>query len=192
MISFLKDKPYCKILAVVLSVFIGVEATYLFAQETDPLTKYKIARLDYLDGDYINALATCESIIEVVDETKPENKTFLACVYLLIGASNEKLDREEAARKSYAKAKELLEGKEPACEGLSLETLAIYFEYFGGPGERTEVEIWLTDLGMAKQAYFAEDYAGAKITLEKLIATLAPVAGYDTLKGEVDLLMGAT
>ena len=43
----------------------------------------------------------------------------------------------------------------------------------------------------AKEAYFADDYEGAKIILESLVSSIAQMEGLDSFKGEVYLLMGA-
>jgi len=44
----------------------------------------------------------------------------------------------------------------------------------------------------AKALYFGEDYEGAKAELEKLVADLGSLEGFDVLKGKTYLLLGAT
>ncbi|MFC2167933.1 hypothetical protein ACFLRW_03030 [Acidobacteriota bacterium] len=43
----------------------------------------------------------------------------------------------------------------------------------------------------AKEAYFADDFEGAKATLESLVSSIAQLEGMDSFKGEVYLLLGA-
>ncbi len=43
----------------------------------------------------------------------------------------------------------------------------------------------------AKEAYFADDFEGAKTTLESLVSSIAQLEGMDSFKGEVYLLLGA-
>lgn len=187
----LKEWTLCKTLAVILCLILAFETHYLYSRQESPEVKFEAAKQDYLHGDYKNAKATLEGILESVDADKPENRVFLGYVFLLLGGCQEKLGENEAARKSYLKAKELLEEKEATIEGISFAGLLIYEEIFGSKKEQEE-DVLVVEFNKGRDAYFAGDYEAAKFVLETLVTTLGSVEGRDTFKGETYLLMGAT
>ena len=185
----IKDWSMTKVLAVVLCILIAAEANMVLAGQETPLTRFNNAKQDYLNGDFKACKTNCELIVAAVDESKPENRSFLGHSYLLLAASEEKLNEIEPARRHYQKAAELL-GDEPATiEGIVFIGLVLYTERFaGGQG----VDMLVVQFNNAKGAYFREKYEDAKLILEKLITQLGGIDGRDTLKGQTYLLAGAT
>jgi len=185
----ISDWSLTKVLAVVLCVLIAAEANMVLAGQETPLTRFNNAKQDYLNGDFKACKTNCELVVAAVDERKPENRSFLGHTYLLLGASEEKLNEIELARRHYQKAAELL-GDEPATiEGVVFIGLALYPERFAG-GQ--DVDMLVVQFNNARGAYFREKYEDAKIILEKLITQLGAIDGRDTLKGQTYLLAGAT
>ena len=185
----IKDWSITKVLAVVLCILIAAEANMVLAGQETPLTRFNNAKQDYLSGDFKACKTNCEFIVAAVDESKPENRSFLGHSYLLLAASEEKLNEIEPARRHYQKAAELL-GSEPATlEGIAFIGLPLYTERFVG-GQ--DVDMLAVQFNNAKGAYFREKYEDAKLILEKLITQMGGIDGRDTLKGQTYLLAGAT
>jgi len=178
-------------MAVVLAVLMAFEAGYVFGQEQTPESLYILARQDYANGDFTAAREALLKAAGAMDESVPENQPFLGYVYLLLGASEENLQNAEAAKAAYAKARELLAGKEAKIEGLSFVSLSLYLEAFGTPKQRTEAEELRYQFDEAMKAYLAGDTNGAKNRLEELAAKLASLEGWMSLRGETYLLLGA-
>lgn len=185
----IKDWSLTKVLAVILCVLIAAEANMVLAGQETPLTRFNNAKQDYLNGDFKPCKTNCELVVAAVDESKPENRSFLGHTYLLLAASEEKLNEIEPARRHYQKAAELLGDESAAIEGVAFIGLALYTERFAGA---QGVDMLVVQFNNAKGAYFREKFEDAKIILEKLITQLGGIDGRDTLKGQTFLLAGAT
>jgi hypothetical protein len=184
----LKDWKLAKILAIILCVLIAGEANWILAGQETPLSRFNNARQDYNSGDFKAAKANCEVVIAAVDEGKPENRSFLGHTYLLLAASEEKLNEIEPARRHYQKAAELLGDEPAAVEGVAFIGLNLYAERFAGA---QGVDMLVVQFNNAKGTYFREKYEDAKNLIEKLITQLGGIDGRDTLKGQTYLLAGA-
>jgi hypothetical protein len=185
----LKVRQSTKILAAILCVLIAGEANWALAGQETPLSRYGNAKREYLDGDFKAAKSNCEAIVAAVDENKPENRSFLGHSYLLLAASEERLNELGTARRHYRKASELL-GSEPAVvEGVALIGLALYAERFA---TAQGADMLLDQFNDAQGAYSRERFEEARLILERLIADLEGIESRDTLKGQTCLLAGAT
>lgn len=190
--SDFKGYSICKFLAIVLSILIAGQIHFAFsAQEETPEAKFKAAKAEFANGNYEAAKAILTGLTQAVAENE-QNKIFLGYTYLLLGASEEMLKDDAAASVHYQKAKELLAEREAAVEGLSFSSLNIYLSIFAAPQAREEAAALQAQSEEAKKKYFAEDYEGAKLALEQLVSTFAALEGWDVLKGETYLLLGAT
>ena len=87
-------------------------------------------------------------------------------------------------------AKEIL-GEGKTIEGLDLNSLTLYWtECKTATGVAISVLIIQYEDGHG--AYCAGDYEGAKVILEKLVSVLDRLEGWESLKGETYLVLGAT
>jgi len=191
-LSEIKGYSICKFLAIVLSILIAGQIHFAFsAQEETPEAKFKAAVAEYANGNYGSARTILTGLTQAVEENE-QNKIFLGNTYLLLGASEEMLKENEAASAHYLKAKELLAEREAVIEGLSFSSLDIYLGVFATQQSRDEAAALNAQFEEAKKKFFAEDYEGALLDLEKLISTFAALEGWEILKGETYLLLGAT
>jgi tetratricopeptide (TPR) repeat protein len=191
-VSDFKGYSICKFLAIILSILIAGQIHFAFsAQEETPEAKFKAAKAEFANGNYEAAKSILTGLTQAVEENE-QNKVFLGYTYLLLGASEEMLKDDAAAAAHYQKAKELLGEREAAIEGLSFSSLNIYLSVFAAPKARDEAAALNAQFEEAKKKYFAEDYEGAKLALEQLVSTFAALEGWDVLKGETYLLLGAT
>jgi len=190
----LKKTFFCKGLAIFLSMFLLLEAYYLFPNEPDYHANLQIAKQQYLNGDYMGAKVILERIADSVTKNEPDNNYLLAKVHLLLGACDEMLNDIDSAKQNYKIAK-LLIGEEETIEleDIDTEELILYGQIFDNQiQEQGEIDELLTQFENAKKAFFEKDYEKAKEMLEKLEEKLATTEGRYTLKGETFLLMGAT
>ena len=190
--SDFKGYSLCKFLAIILSVLIAGQIHFAFsAQEETPEAKFKAAVTEYANGHYALARNSLTELTRAVEENE-QSKIFLGRAYLLLAASEEMLKENEAASAHYLKAKELLAGEEAVVEGLSFSGLSLYMGVFATRQARDEANALNAQFEEAKKKYFAEDYEGAKAELEKLMSTFDALEGWEILKGETYLLLGAT
>jgi tetratricopeptide (TPR) repeat protein len=191
-VSDFKGYSICKFLAIILSILIAGQIHFAFsAQEETPEAKFKAAKAEFANGNNEAAKAILTGLTQAVEENE-QTKVFLGYTYLLLGASEEMLKEDAAASAHYQKAKELLGEGEAAIEGLSFSSLNIYLSVFAAPKARDEAAALQAQFEEAKKKYFAEDYEGAKLALEQLVSTFAALEGWDVLRGETYLLLGAT
>ena len=168
------------------------QAHFVFSsQEETPEAKFKAAVTEYANGNYGSARTILTGLTQAVEENE-QNKIFLGNTYLLLGASEEMLKENEAASAHYLKAKELLGEREAVIEGLSFSSLSLYLGVFATEKARDEAAALNAQFEEAKKKFFAEDYEGARLELEKLMSTFAALEGWEILKGETYLLLGAT
>jgi Flp pilus assembly protein TadD len=192
-LAHFKGYSLCKVLAVVLSVLIAGQAHFAISgrsQEETPGAKFEAARAAYLDGKYEGARDVLAGLAANTAETE-ENRTFLGGVYLLLAASEENLGQAEEARKHYAKAHELLGEKEASVAGVNFGGLGLYLEFFAPKVRKDQAAVLNERLAGAKNLFFSGDFEGAKAEAEKLAAEFASLEGFDVIKGETYLLLGA-
>lgn len=197
----LKKWTLCKILAVVLCAFIALEAHILYAQQATVVSEqlagqFKSAREAYFAQDYEGAKTILEPLLETLESVEGQD-SFKGQVYLLAGATYEKLEVVDLSVKYYCRAKERL-GEGKTIEGLELKKLKYYSAdcaavaaIFAG-GIVIEGDLYLTAYNRAKIAYFAAAFGVAQAILEQLITDLGNVEGREVFKGQVFLLAGAT
>jgi len=186
-----RERAVCKVLAVVLSVLICVEApVVLSGQEQSQLDKFASAKMDFVSGRNAAAKQKVEEIIKATDESKAETRDFLGQAYALLGASCEFLGLSESAKKHYRKAAELLGGQKPAVPGVSFSGLTVFDGMFGAGGQKTRDPLTESFI-KGRDAYFGRRYEEARSILEKLIKDLSAVSGRDSLRGQTFLVAGA-
>jgi len=194
---YFRDGIFSKILAVFLCVLIAAEVQTAFSGQETPLMRFANARQDYIDGNFKGAIRNLEEIIKVVDGSRPEFRDFIGHVFLLLGASSEKLGEGEAARGYYRRAAELLGQAVPRIEGLNLSGLVLLDQVFTKAavplpqGVPVETDPQLAKYMRAKDAYSFGDIDNAKNYVESLLTDLSFVTGRDVFKGETYLLAGA-
>ncbi|MFC2158487.1 tetratricopeptide repeat protein [Acidobacteriota bacterium] len=110
--------------------------------------------------------------------------------YLLLGATYEKLNFKIMAMKFYCMAKEIL-GEGKTIQGLQLRQLRYYTVTCKTPSG-IAVYVLIGQYGDGYGAYFSEDYEGAKVILENLVAEIDTLRGWESFRGETYLLLGAT
>jgi len=192
---------FCKCLAVFLCAFFALEAHILYAQQAamtaeQMSAQFKSGREAYFAENYEGAKTVLEPLLEAL-ETVEGQDIFKGQVYLLAGATYEKLLVVELAVKYYCRAKERL-GEGKTIEGLELKKLQYYpancaaVAAIFASGVIVEGDLYLTAYNRAKIAYFAAAYGVAQAILEQLIADLGMVEGREVFKGQVYLLAGAT
>lgn len=190
----------CKFLAVFLCVFFLMEAHALYAQQSAAQTDqwaaaYKNAKEAYLASNFVSARTTLEKLIEDFSTVEGQD-TLKGQVYLLSGATYEKLDQLGLSVKYYCEAKAIL-GEGKTIEGLALRDLKYYKAdcaaigaiLRAGLGDETDELV--AKYNQAKIGYFAGAYEATRATLESLITSLGAIDGRDTFKGQVYLLAGA-
>jgi len=160
------------------------------SQEEDVLlTQFESAKKTYFAEDYEAAKVILESLVADLESVEGR-ETLKGETFLLMGATYEKLEYFDLAIKYYCKAKDIL-GEGQTIEGLDLDTLT-YYRVKCKTATGIAVYVLIGQFGSAKKAYFAENYAAAKITLEGLVADIRTLEGWDSFKGEFYLLIGAT
>jgi hypothetical protein len=129
----IKRWTFCKILAVLLCLFIIGEAHYALAfqnpagtaAQADPLdVRFQAARTEYFSQKNEDAKATLEKLIADLSAIEGRD-TLKGAVYLLAGANYEKLDFKELSIKYFCRAKAIL-GEGKTIEGLDLKKLKYY------------------------------------------------------------------
>lgn len=197
----LQKWTFCKILAVVLCAFFAFEAHLLYAQQAAVVSEqtaaqFKSGREAYFAQDYEGAKNILEPLLEALESVEGQD-SFKGQVYLLAGATYEKLEVVDLSVKYYCRAKERL-GEGKTIEGLELKKLKYYSAdcaavaaIFAG-GIIVEGDLFLTAYNRAKIAYFAAAFGVAQAILEQLITDLGNVEGREVFKGQVYLLAGAT
>ena len=191
----LKGSIVCKFLALFLCIFLAFEVSYLQAyQATEQLNEQlDSAKAAYLNEDFDGAKTTLENLVSSIAQLEGMD-SFKGEVYLLLGAAYEKLDLTNLAIKYYCLAKDILgEGKTISLDedtDLDLNSLTLYWsECMTASGMAISVLIIQYEDGY--RAYLAGDYEGAKVILEKLVSSLARLEGFESLKGETYLVLGA-
>ncbi|MDD8026836.1 MAG: hypothetical protein PHI34_09995 [Acidobacteriota bacterium] len=124
----IKQWKICRILAIVLCLFIAGEAHYILAAQAnqpDPLeTAFAQGREAYFAAKYEDAKTELEKLVSALDAVAGRD-SFKGETFLLMGATYEKLKLKDLAIKYYCKAKIILgEGKSIA--GLELKKLKYY------------------------------------------------------------------
>jgi len=187
-----REWAVCKVLAVVLSVLICMEAPVILSgQDQSQLDKFASAKMDFVSGRNAAAKQKVEEIIKAMDERKAETRDFLGQAYALLGASCESLGLVESAKKHYQKASEILAGQKPAVPGVSFSGLAVFDGMFGAGGQKTRDPLTGSFI-KGRDAYFGRRYEEARSILEKLIKDLSVVSSRDSLRGQTFLVAGAT
>lgn len=179
-----------KALAVVLCLFLSFEVHYILAYQTsEELNEvFNIAKEAYLKGDYIVAKGYLEFLKSTMAQVKRED-TFAGRVYLLLGATYEKLQYYNTALKYYCMSKDIL-GEEASIEGVNLEYLKIFIipcETKSGASISYIVSQFIKGLN----DYNEGNYEGAKKTLELQLPAIKRLDGLDYLQGETYILLGA-
>lgn len=187
----LKNCKFCKTLAVILCIFLAFEVHYILAyQATQELNEqFNKAKDAYFNTDYEGAKTILENLVSTIAQMEGLD-SFKGETYLLLGAAYEKLEFNNLAVKYYCMAKELL-GEGKTIEGLDLNSLTLYWtECQTATGVAISVLIIQYEDG--HRAYIAGDYEGAKVILEKLVSVIDRLEGWESLKGETYLVLGAT
>jgi len=198
--STLNRWTFCKVLAVVLCLFFALETHVLYAQQAAAISeqqaaRFKSAKDSFFAADYEPAKTGLEALIEEL-ETIEGLETFKGQVYLLAGATYEKVDSVELAVMYYCRAKERL-GEGKTIEGLELKKLKYYpancaaVAGIFAAGIVIQDDPYITAYNRAKISYFAAAFGFAQSLIETLIADLGAVDGRDVFKGQVYLLAGA-
>jgi len=167
------------------------EVHYVLAyQTTEELrTQFVSAKDSYFEADYETSKATLENLLTTLSGLEGM-ETLKGEAHLLLGACNEKLQNNTSAIKFYCLAKDIL-GEGKSTEGLDLNSLPLYWtQCMTASGVAISALIIQYEEG--HQAYCAGDYEGARDILEKLLSQLDPLDGWDSLKGETCLILGAT
>jgi len=187
----LKSSFLCKSLALVLCVFLAFEVSYIQAyQATDQLNQqFKSAQDAYFADDFDGAKATLESLVSSIGQMEGMD-TFKGEVYLLLGAAYEKLEFNNLSIKYFCLAKAIL-GEGKTIEGLDLNSLTLYWTQCQTAGG-VAISVLIIEYEDGYSAYLAGDYEGAKVILEKLVSVISTLEGFDSLKGETYLVLGAT
>jgi len=186
----LKGSIICKILALVLCVFLAFEVSYIQAyQATDQMRdQFKSAKEAYFADDFEGTKTTLENLVSSIAQLEGMD-SFKGEVYLLLGAAYEKLEFNNLAIKYYCLAKDIL-GEGKSIEGLDLNSLTLYWtQCQTATGVAISVLIIQYDDGY--RAYLAGDYEGAKVILERLVSIIDTLEGFESLKGETYLVLGA-
>jgi hypothetical protein len=178
-------------MAIVLCMFLAFEVHYVLAYQVSKELheQFNKAKDAYFAEDYEGAKTTLENLVATLAQLEGM-ESFKGETYLLLGAAYEKLEYNNLAVKYYCMAKELL-GEGKSIEGLDLNSLTLYWtECQTATGVAISVLIIQYEDGHA--AYCAGDYEGAKVILEKLVSVLDRLEGWESLKGETYLVLGAT
>ena len=189
--SELKGSRIYKTIAIVLCLFMAFEIHYVLAYQTTEELKIQFvsAKDFYFEADYETAKATLENLVTTLTGLEGMD-TLKGEAYLLLGAAYEKLEYNNLAIKYYCLAKEIL-GEGKSTEGIDLNTLPLYWtKCLTADGMAISALIIQYEEG--HQAFCAGDYDGAKTILEKLVSQLDPLEGWDSLKGETYLVLGAS
>ena len=192
-----KRPLFCKFLTVFLCFFLVFYVHYIQAQpgvvdlsQEEALTnQFQSGKDAYFAEDYKAAKDILENLVSSLEEQEGL-ETLKGETYLLLGATYEKLNYNILAMKFYCMAKELL-GEGKTIEGLELSKLRYYTVTCKTPSG-IAVYVLINQYGDAYTAYFSEDYEGAKVILENLVAEIDTLRGWESFKGETYLLLGAT
>ena len=193
----LRDRHLSKFLSILLCFLIAAEAHFAFSQQETPLMRFAAARQDFADGNFGAAKLNLEAIVRTLDANRPDFRDFLGHVYVLLGACSEKLREDDAARRNYRKALDLLGRKDPTIDGVNLGALPILGEIFAveaAPPARdvlAETDDLALKFNRVKESYFAGNMDYARGLFETLMVDLGQTSGRLGLKGETYLLAGA-
>jgi tetratricopeptide (TPR) repeat protein len=179
-----------KIISVILCLFLAFEAHYILAYQTaEEINEvYDIAKEAYLDGDYIVAKGYLEFLKATLTDTKGRD-ALRGKIYLLLGATYEKIMYHNLALKHYCMAKEIL-GEGESIEGINLDILKIYkmpCETKSG----MSVSYLVSQFVKGLNAYNEGNYEGARKIIELQMPVIKKLDGFKFLKGETYLILGA-
>jgi hypothetical protein len=181
---------FYKLLVVFLCLFLAFEVHYISAfQTTEELTDlFNSAKEAYFRTDYQTSKGNLEFLKGTLSRKKGMD-SLKGEVYLLLGATYEKLKYKNFAIKFYCMAKSIL-GEGETIEGLDLETLTLYKTLCETKtGESVSYLIVQFEKGL--NAYNAGKYKRAQSLLEGQIPAVKNLSNLDSLKGETYLLLGA-
>ena len=186
----LKGSIICKTLALVLCIFLAFEVSYLQAfQATDQMRdQFTSAKEAYFADDFEGAKTTLENLVSSIAQLEGMD-SFKGEVYLLLGAAYEKLELNNLAIKYYCLAKDIL-GEEKTIEGLDLNSLTLYWSQCQTAGG-VAISVLIIQYEDGYRAYLAGDYEGSKVILERLVSIIDTLEGFESLKGETYLVLGA-
>ncbi len=192
----LKNHVLCKAISVFLCVFLVFSVHFAYPaplqvdqSEMEALTnQFNSAQKAYFGEDYETAKNILENLEAALDK-KEDMNTLKGGTFLFLGATYEKLGYRILAMKYYCLAKDTL-GEGKTIEGLELQKLRYYSVTCKTPSG-IAVYVLIGQYDNAYNAYFAEDYEGAKVILENLVAEVETLKGWESFKGETYLLLGA-
>lgn len=187
----LKRSHLKKSIAVILCLFLAFEVHYVLAYQAaeEMKAQFVSAKDSYFEADYESARFILENLAATLGGLEGMD-TLRGETHLLLGACYEKLGRNNSAIKYYCLAKETL-GDGISTEGIDLNSLPLYWTRCL-TAEGVAISVLIIQYEEGHQAYCAGDYQGARDILEKLVSALDPLDGWDSLKGETYLLLGAT
>ena len=186
----LKGSIFCKALALVLCVFLAFEVSYIQAyQATDQMRgQFNSAKEAYFADDFEGTKITLENLESSIAQLEGMD-SFKGEVYLLLGAAYEKLEFNNLAIKYFCLAKDIL-GEGKSIEGLDLNSLTLYWTQCQTAGG-IAISVLIIQYEDGYRSYLAGDYDGAKVTLEGLVSIIETLEGFESLKGETYLVLGA-
>ena len=186
----LKGSIICKTLALVLCIFLAFEVSYLQAfQATDQMRdQFTSAKEAYFADDFEGAKTTLENLVSSIAQLEGMD-SFKGEVYLLLGAAYEKLEFNNLAIKYFCMAKDIL-GDGKSIEGLDLNSLILYWTQCLTAGG-IAISVLIIQYEDGYGAYLAGDYEGSKVILERLVSIVDTLDGFESLRGETYLVLGA-
>lgn len=107
----LRKKIFFKITTIVLLILFVCQPDFPLSQREEvqePIEQFQEVKTDYKNGNFKNAKPRLERLIDYVDP-KTIDKKFLAQVYLLLAATNEKIGQIKEAKIYYIKSKKIWE-----------------------------------------------------------------------------------
>ncbi len=186
----IKSSIFCKTLALILCVFLAFEVSYIQAyQATDQMrSQFNSAKEAYFADDFEGTKITLENLVSSIAQLEGMD-SFKGEVYLLLGAAYEKLEFNNLAIKYFCLAKDIL-GEGKSIEGLDLNSLTLYWTQCQTAGG-VAISVLIIQYEDGYRSYLAGDYEGAKVTLEGLVSIIDTLEGFESLKGETYLVLGA-
>ena len=186
----LKGSFICKAVALILCIFLAFEVSYIQAyQATDQMNQqFNSAKEAYFADDFEGAKTTLESLVSSIAQLEGMD-SFKGEVYLLLGAAYEKLEFNNLAIKYFCLAKDIL-GEGKSIEGLDLNSLTLYWTQCQ-TANGVAISILIIQYEDGYRAYLAGDYEGSKVILERLVSIIDTLEGFESLKGETYLVLGA-
>ncbi len=186
----IKSSFFCKTLALVLCIFLAFEVSYIQAyQATDQMRgQFNSAKEAYFADDFEGTKITLENLVSSIVQLEGMD-SFKGEVYLLLGAAYEKLEFNNLAIKYFCLAKDIL-GEGKSIEGLDLNSLTLYWTQCQTAGG-VAISVLIIQYEDGYRSYLAGDYDGAKVILEGLVSIIDTLEGFESLKGETYLVLGA-